>query len=40
MYAARNNFAFDVIHWEKIDGQFFGAHECDVGDVWRKRFCL
>jgi hypothetical protein len=25
MYAARNNFAFDAIYWEKIDQRFFGS---------------
>ncbi|KAJ6136698.1 hypothetical protein N7497_012402 [Penicillium chrysogenum] len=43
MYAARHNFAFDAIYWEKIDQRFFGktgiagANNCDV---WRKRLHL
>jgi len=39
MYAARNNFAFDVIYWKKIDRRFFGpTDEYDnICDVWRKR---
>ncbi|KAH8429118.1 uncharacterized protein LDX57_006788 [Aspergillus melleus] len=43
MYAARNNFAFDAIYWEKVDGRFFGSTICedgDVCDIWRKRLHL
>ncbi|PLB43302.1 hypothetical protein P170DRAFT_419194 [Aspergillus steynii IBT 23096] len=40
VYAARNNFAFDAIFWEKIDGRFFGSSSCSVEDVWRERLYL
>lgn len=43
MYAARNNFAFDAVYWEKIDQRFFGTvpHANDnVWDVWQKRLYL
>lgn len=39
MYAARNNFAFDAIYWQKIDQRFFGSATCEEGDVcdiWKK----
>jgi hypothetical protein len=39
-YAARNNFAFDSIYWEKIDQRFFGAVDCSIDDVWKHRLCL
>ncbi|KAJ5803839.1 uncharacterized protein N7518_000142 [Penicillium psychrosexuale] len=42
MYAARNNFAFDTIYWQKIDQRFFGS-TCEyenICDVWRKRLHL
>ncbi|EAW11365.1 uncharacterized protein ACLA_090580 [Aspergillus clavatus NRRL 1] len=29
MYAARNNFAFDAIYWNKIDQRFFGSNQPD-----------
>jgi hypothetical protein len=42
MYAARNNFAFDAIFWNKIDQRFFGTNESDDNkcDVWKKRLHL
>lgn len=42
MYAARNNFAFDVIYWKNIDRRFFGPTDEDdnICDVWRKRLHL
>ncbi|EPS31219.1 hypothetical protein PDE_06174 [Penicillium oxalicum 114-2] len=43
MYAARNNFAFDVVYWRKIDQPFFGpviGKDGDLSDVWRKRLDL
>ncbi|CAP82925.1 hypothetical protein E8E15_002574 [Penicillium rubens] len=43
MYAARHNFAFDAIYWEKIDQRFFGKTEIaddNNRDVWRKRLHL
>ncbi|QQK40416.1 Aminoglycoside phosphotransferase [Penicillium digitatum] len=37
-YAARNNFAFDAIYWQKIDRRFFGPTRCsDPADAWRER---
>ncbi|CAG8000102.1 unnamed protein product [Penicillium olsonii] len=43
MYAARNNFAFDAIYWQKIDRRFFGSTTCegvDVCDIWKSRLHL
>ncbi|KAJ5611764.1 hypothetical protein N7528_008869 [Penicillium herquei] len=41
MYAARQNFAFDAIYWQKIDQRFFGPSGClEVEDVWRERLDL
>ncbi|KAJ5139022.1 uncharacterized protein N7515_003870 [Penicillium bovifimosum] len=42
MYAARNNFAFDAIYWNKIDRRFFGSSTSDdnICDVWKKRLHL
>lgn len=43
MYAARSNFAFDAIYWEKIDQRFFEpilTQEVGIRDVWRKRLSL
>ena len=42
MYAARNNFAFDAIYWNKIDQRFFGSNKTDdkICDVWKKRLDL
>ncbi|KGO66665.1 Aminoglycoside phosphotransferase [Penicillium italicum] len=43
MYAARNNFAFDAIYWQKIDQRFFGptTSECvGVCDIWKERLHL
>ncbi|KAJ6013385.1 Aminoglycoside phosphotransferase [Penicillium herquei] len=44
MYAARNNFAFDAIYWNKIDRRFFGTTEYagddNICDVWKKRLHL
>ncbi|KAJ6139306.1 Aminoglycoside phosphotransferase [Penicillium samsonianum] len=37
-YAARNNFAFDAIYWQKIDWRFFGRTSCpDPADAWKER---
>ena len=36
-YAARNDFAFDLIYWHKIDQQFFGPSSSPVEDVWKER---
>lgn len=37
-YAARNNFAFDAIYWQKIDRRFFGSTMCpDPADAWKER---
>ncbi|KAL4956354.1 hypothetical protein BDW69DRAFT_192484 [Aspergillus filifer] len=40
-YAARDNFAFDLIYWYKID-QFFGglSSACPIEDVWKQRIEL
>ena len=35
-YAARNNFAFDAIYWEKIDQRFFGSTACPSEDAWKQ----
>ncbi|KAJ5729249.1 uncharacterized protein N7483_003757 [Penicillium malachiteum] len=44
MYAARNNFAFDAIYWNKIDRRFFGptgyVDDDNICDVWKKRLDL
>ncbi|KAJ5953557.1 hypothetical protein N7454_000453 [Penicillium verhagenii] len=42
VYAARNNFAFDAIYWEKIDQRFLRnpSDEYDIQDVWQKRLPL
>ena len=40
MYAARQNFAFDAIYWQKLDGRFFGSTTCLVEDIWRERLDL
>ncbi|EKV06864.1 Aminoglycoside phosphotransferase [Penicillium digitatum] len=43
MYAARNNFAFDAIYWQKIDQRFFGPTACesvDFCDIWKMRLDL
>ncbi|KAL4802125.1 kinase-like domain-containing protein [Aspergillus unguis] len=39
-YAARNNFAFDLIYWEKLDRRFFGPVSCPVDEVWKQRIDL
>ena len=40
-YAARCNFAFDVIYWQKIDQRFFGPTKGDDYDVaWKERIDL
>ncbi|KXG47692.1 Aminoglycoside phosphotransferase [Penicillium griseofulvum] len=37
-YAARKNFAFDAIYWQKIDSRFFGPTRCsDTADAWKER---
>ncbi|KAJ6007260.1 Aminoglycoside phosphotransferase [Penicillium herquei] len=41
MYAARNNFAFDSIYWQKIDQRFFGpTQSLDLEDAWKERLQL
>ncbi|KAJ5950697.1 uncharacterized protein N7479_009110 [Penicillium vulpinum] len=42
IYAARNNFAFDAIYWNKIDRRFFGSNKSDnnICDAWKKRLHL
>lgn len=40
-YAARCNFAFDAVYWQKIDQRFFGStagSNCE--DVWKERLDL
>lgn len=37
-YAARNNFAFDLIYWHMIDQRFFGPMSSPIDNVWRQRF--
>jgi aminoglycoside phosphotransferase (APT) family kinase protein len=39
-YAARNNFAFDLVYWHKIDQRFFGRTCSTVDDVWKERLDL
>jgi aminoglycoside phosphotransferase (APT) family kinase protein len=40
-YAARNNFAFDLVYWHKIiDQRFFGKTSTPVDDVWQQRLDL
>ncbi|KAI9035573.1 uncharacterized protein KD926_003233 [Aspergillus affinis] len=39
-YAARNNFTFDAIYWEKIDQRFFESNDCNIDEVWRQRLEL
>ncbi|GFF47805.1 hypothetical protein IFM58399_08142 [Aspergillus lentulus] len=36
-YAARDNFAFDLIYWHKIDQRFFGPTSSPIDDVWKQR---
>ncbi|THC92879.1 hypothetical protein EYZ11_007631 [Aspergillus tanneri] len=36
-YAARNNFAFDLIYWHKIDQLFFQPTSSSIDDVWKQR---
>ncbi|KAJ5717389.1 hypothetical protein N7488_003035 [Penicillium malachiteum] len=37
-YAARCNFTFDAIYWQKIDQQFFGTiGRCDFENAWKER---
>ncbi|KAG2411759.1 hypothetical protein HFD88_009315 [Aspergillus terreus] len=38
-YAARNNFAFDAIYWQKIDQRFFGPSP-SFEDTWKERVAL
>ncbi|CAI7646918.1 unnamed protein product [Penicillium glandicola] len=41
MYAARNNFAFDLIYWQKIDQRFFGSTQTfDPDNAWKERLHL
>ena len=39
-YAARNNFAFDLVYWHKIDQRFFGSTSSPLEDVWKQRLDL
>ncbi|XWX01119.1 hypothetical protein V2A60_009144 [Cordyceps javanica] len=39
VYAARKNFAFDAIFWEKLDPKFFGPGG-SPDDAWRQRLGL
>ncbi|EAW11007.1 phosphotransferase family protein [Aspergillus clavatus NRRL 1] len=39
-YAARNNFAFDLIYWHRIDQRFFGPTSSPIDDVWKQRLDL
>ena len=38
-YAARKNFAFDAVFWQKLDHRFFGPSETP-DDAWEKRIEL
>ncbi|EXV02166.1 aminoglycoside 3'-phosphotransferase/choline kinase domain protein [Metarhizium robertsii] len=42
VYAARRNFAFDGVFWEKLDPRFFGRGEgaSGPGDAWMERLEL
>ncbi|KAJ5971512.1 uncharacterized protein N7479_001430 [Penicillium vulpinum] len=41
MYAARNNFVFDSIYWQKIDQPFFGPTQSfGFDNVWKERLHL
>ncbi|KAF7168776.1 hypothetical protein CNMCM5623_001669 [Aspergillus felis] len=39
-YTARNNFAFDLIYWHKIDQRFFGPTSSPIDDIWKQRLDL
>ncbi|CAI7569431.1 unnamed protein product [Penicillium bialowiezense] len=39
MYAARTNWAFDIVYWNKIDQRFFGPSESPE-DAWKERLHL
>ena len=39
-YAARNNFAFDLIYWHKIDQRLFGPTSTPIDDVWKQRLVI
>ncbi|KAL4877042.1 hypothetical protein BJY04DRAFT_210261 [Aspergillus karnatakaensis] len=39
-YAARNNFAFDLVYWHKIDQRFFGPSSSPVDNTRKKRLDL
>lgn len=39
-YAARKNFAFDMIFWKKIDQRFFGPYTVPEENRWEKRIEL
>ncbi|KAL3444511.1 hypothetical protein BJX65DRAFT_310894 [Aspergillus insuetus] len=39
-YAARNNFAFDSVYWQKIDQRFFEETSSPIDDVWKERLDL
>ncbi|GLA32171.1 hypothetical protein AnigIFM63326_011310 [Aspergillus niger] len=40
VYAARNNFAFDLIYWHKIDQRLFGPTSTPIDDVWKQRLVI
>lgn len=35
VYAARKNFAFDAVFWQKLDDRFFGSEAGWEGDGWK-----
>lgn len=39
-YAARKNFAFDAIFWQKLDCRFFGPSGVPEGNRWKQRVDL
>ncbi|KAJ5697996.1 hypothetical protein N7462_000001 [Penicillium macrosclerotiorum] len=40
VYAARSDFFFDAIYWNRIDERFFGRHDGELCDVWKERLDL
>ncbi|RHZ62284.1 uncharacterized protein CDV56_104203 [Aspergillus thermomutatus] len=39
-YAARKNFAFDAVFWQRLDYRFFGPSGVPEGDRWKQRIDL
>ncbi|KAE8354815.1 phosphotransferase family protein [Aspergillus coremiiformis] len=39
-YAARKNFAFDAVFWQKLDYRFFGPNGVPEEDRWKQRIDL